>query len=254
MRFLAFALLATAEPAFAQSTNAAPDISVGEAAFDASKLAGLPDAAEQALSTTGDEFKKGDVLGYVFVASPDLKVWNVNAVPKTAPIYSLSDAARVALEGCEYAYGAPCIIFSINGHDTQKKLGGWASQPRMLFREPSAFDPSVLPFVPAAARPQTSLSPGVGAARFRGHDQRRMAVAERRNRRKSDRYRRGRLRDDLQERRLHPLRGQRPGRFRAELIAARRRKSAVPGQTQPGSRGRGKSPKSRRRGARDMTE
>jgi hypothetical protein len=154
-RALAFATFATVGPAFAQSTNAAPDIFVGEAAFDASKLAGLPEAAKQALSSTGEEYKKGDVLGYVFVASPDLKVWNVNAVPKTTPIYSLGDAARTALEGCEYAFGAPCFIFAINGHDTRKPQGGWATQPRMLFREPTAFDPSVLPFVPASARPQT---------------------------------------------------------------------------------------------------
>jgi hypothetical protein len=153
-RVAGFALFATAAPAFAQSTNAMPDISIGEAAFDPAKLAGLPDAAKQALSSTGDEFKKGDVLGFVFVASPDLKVWSINGVPKTAPIYSLSDAARVALEGCEYSFGAPCTIFSINGRDTQKKLGGWASQPKMLFRGPGAFDPSVVPFVPAAVRPQ----------------------------------------------------------------------------------------------------
>jgi hypothetical protein len=153
--FAALALLAALGPALAQSTNASPDISAGDAAFDPSKLAGLPDAAKQALASTGDEFKKGDVLGYVFVASPDLKDWSVNGVPKTTPIYSIADAARVALEGCEYAFGGPCIIFSINGHDTQKKLGGWASQPKMLFRAPGAFDPSVVPFVPAAVRPQT---------------------------------------------------------------------------------------------------
>ena len=153
---LGFALFATAGQALAQSTNATPDISIGEAAFEPSKLAGLPDAAKQALSSTGEQFKKGDVLGFVFVASPDLKVWSVNAVPKTTPIYSLGDAARSALEGCEYASGAPCFIFAINGHDTRRPQGGWASQPKMLFREPGAFDPSVVPFVPAAVRPQTA--------------------------------------------------------------------------------------------------
>jgi hypothetical protein len=115
---------------------------------------------------------------------------------------------------CEYAYGAPCFIFSINGKDTRRPQGGWALQPKMLFREPSAFDPSVLPFVPAAVRAQTIAyrqAPGPrafvvttsGGWLWRSGTTAGKAIATA----EAD------CATTLQECHLHPLRGQRPGRF-----------------------------------------
>ena len=134
-------------PAFAQSTNAAPDISMNDAAFEPANLPGLPDAAKQAAANAAQQMKSGEWLGYVLASSPDFTVWRVSAILKTPPVYSVSDAARAALETCEYDFGSPCYLLSINGHDTQKRGGGWASQPEMLFSKASEFDERTVPFV-----------------------------------------------------------------------------------------------------------
>jgi hypothetical protein len=107
-----------AAPAFAQSTNAAPDLSVNETAFDPAKFPGLPEAAKQAVQNAAQQMKSGDWLGYVLAATGDLTVWCLNGIPKTPPVYSLSDVARITLETCEYGSGAPAYILSLNGRDT----------------------------------------------------------------------------------------------------------------------------------------
>jgi len=102
------------------------------------------------------KFKSGDFLGFLFAASPGYKMWALNEALKGEPDISLSDLARRALETCEYGFGQPCAIMSINGFDTREKSGQWPRQPAMLFWRPSEFDLTVLPFVPAAAQPNAS--------------------------------------------------------------------------------------------------
>jgi hypothetical protein len=120
-----------ASPARAQSTNAAPDLGKSDAPFDADKAPNVPLEAKQAVADALVKFKSGNLLGFVFVASPDFKVWAVNAAPKGAADFNLSDLARTTLEGCEYAIGQPCAIISINGFDTRGKSGAWPKQPPM---------------------------------------------------------------------------------------------------------------------------
>jgi hypothetical protein len=134
-------------PAFAQSTNAAPDVSMNDAAFEPAKLPGLSDAAKQALANAAQQMKSGDWVGYVLVSSPDFSVWRFSAILKTPPVYSVSDVARAVLETCEYDSGAPCYILSISGHDMQKRGGGWTTQPEMLVSKLSEFDERTVPFV-----------------------------------------------------------------------------------------------------------
>jgi hypothetical protein len=143
-------------PALAQSTNAAPDLTVTDAPFEAAKLPGLPEAAKQAVANATQQVKSGEWLGYVLAASPDLSVWRLTGVAKTPPVFSLSDVARVTLETCEFESGGPAYILSINGRDTQRRLGGWTPQPEMLFKRPTDFDEREVPFVLASARPQMS--------------------------------------------------------------------------------------------------
>ena len=147
-------ILAQAFPARAQSSNAAPDLSFNDAAFDPSKIPSFPDAAKQALANANQLLKSGESHAYVFVASPDLSVWQLNGIPKSAVVYSLADTARVTLQVCEYAFGAPCFILALNGHDTQERAGGWAAQPSMFFRGPSDFDASTVPFILSGQRAQ----------------------------------------------------------------------------------------------------
>jgi hypothetical protein len=74
-------------------------------------------------------------------------MWSLNSIAKSTPIFSLADSARSSLETCEYTYGSPCAILTINGHDTQKPGGGWDLQPVMLFKLPSDFDAARVPFL-----------------------------------------------------------------------------------------------------------
>jgi hypothetical protein len=141
-----------AASASAQSTNAAPILTYNAAAFDASKLSVLTDAAKQALTAAAAQLQSGDLLAYVFTASPDGKMWSLNSVAKSTPIFSLADSARSSLETCEYTYKSPCTILTINGHDTQKPGGGWDLQPVMLFKRAADFDAARVPFVLASDR------------------------------------------------------------------------------------------------------
>jgi hypothetical protein len=136
----------------AQSTNAAPDLSKATLPFEPDKIAALPAEAKKAVTDAQAKLKSGDLLGFVFAASADFKVWALNGAPKSDANFNLSDLARIALETCEYGYGQPCSILSIDGLDTRDKAGGWPKQPPMLFRRPSEFDVTVLPFVPAVMR------------------------------------------------------------------------------------------------------
>ena len=133
--------------ASAQSTNAAPILTYNAAPFDASKLSVLTDGAKQALAGAAAQLQSGDLLAYVFTSSPDGKMWSLNSIAKSTPIFSLADSARSSLETCEYTYGSPCAILTINGHDTQKPGGGWDLQPVMLFKLPSDFDAARVPFL-----------------------------------------------------------------------------------------------------------
>jgi len=146
--------LVSSLPVLAQSTNAAPDLSRTEAPFDPAKLAGLPDPAKTAVAQAIKQMKGGELAGFVFAASPDLKLWTLKSAPKAMADFSLPDLARTTLENCESSLGEPCVIVSLNGFDTRLKAGGWAKQPETLFRRPSDFDASVVPFVPAPARLQ----------------------------------------------------------------------------------------------------
>jgi hypothetical protein len=93
-----------------------------------------------------------------------MKLWVLKAAPKALADSNLTkiaqstlaDLARTALETCEYSLGKPCAILAVNGFDTVLKGGGWMKQPEMLSSRPSDFDPSVMPFMPAAGRPETA--------------------------------------------------------------------------------------------------
>ena len=150
--FLLFFTAAVPAPAWAQSTNAAPDLSKSTLPFEPDKIAALPAEAKKAVTDAQAKLKSGDRLGFVFAVSPGYKIWALNGAPKGDAKFDLADLARIALETCEYGFGQPCEILSINGLDTRDKSGGWPKQPSMLFRRPSEFDLTVLPFVPATTR------------------------------------------------------------------------------------------------------
>jgi hypothetical protein len=148
-------LACLSSPCAAQSTNAKPDLTKGDSPLDPVKLS-LPDAAKKVVTQAQADMKAGKLAGFVFAASPDMKVWAINAAAKDAAKYDPVDLARTALEGCEFGLGAPCAILSIDGLDTRGKNGLWAKQPAMLNVRPSDFDSTALPFVAAAVRSQTA--------------------------------------------------------------------------------------------------
>jgi len=147
-----FFILGAGPQAAAQSTNAAPDLNKSTLPFEPDKIAALPAEAKKAVTDAQAKMKSGDLLGFVFAASPGYKVWALNGAGKGDTNFNLSDLARIALETCEFGYGQPCAILSINGLDTRDRSGEWPKQPAMLFRRPSEFDVTVLPFVPASMR------------------------------------------------------------------------------------------------------
>ena len=149
-------LLGSASLAPAQSTNALPDLTTSGAAFDPYVVAGLPDAAKGAVAQAKGKMRTGELLGFVFVASPDLKIWTLNSAPKTMADYVPSDAGRQALELCEFEAGRPCAILSVNGLQARQRAAGFGPPPEMLFSRPSDFDSTVLPFVAESARMQAA--------------------------------------------------------------------------------------------------
>ena len=142
--------------AWSQSTNAQPDLGKSDQPFDASKVDKLPEAAKKVVAQAEADMKAGKLAGFVFVASPNLNVWAIKAAPKGAPRYDAADLARAALETCEFNFGAPCEILSIDGFDTRGGNGLCGQQPRMLIERPGDFDATALPFVAAAARQQAA--------------------------------------------------------------------------------------------------
>jgi len=149
-------LLALAAPASAQSTNALPDLTTSMSTFDPYRVAGLPDAAKAAVAQAKAKMKSGEVLGFVFAASPDMKVWTLNSAPKTMANYIPSDSGRQALEVCEFEAGRPCAILAVNGYEARRNAGGAAFQPNMLISRPGDFDPAVLPFAAESARAEAA--------------------------------------------------------------------------------------------------
>jgi hypothetical protein len=154
----AFAALALGSTslASAQSTNALPDLTTSEAAFDPYRVAGLPDAAKAAVAQAKAKMRSGELLGFVFAASPDQKNWTLNTAPKAMADYVPSDAGRQALEVCEFEAGQPCAILSVNGFQALQSVAGSAPQPETLFSRPSDFDSTVLPFVAESTRKQAA--------------------------------------------------------------------------------------------------
>ena len=155
LTFAAFAL-GSASLASAQSTNALPDLTTSEAAFDPGKAAGLPDAAKAAVAQAIAKMKSGELLGFVLAASPDLKIWTLNSAPRTMADYVPSDAGRQALEVCEFEARQPCAILSANGFQARRNAPGSAPPPEMLFSRLSDFDATVLPFIAASTREQAA--------------------------------------------------------------------------------------------------
>jgi hypothetical protein len=149
-------LLALSASASAQSTNALPDLTTRMSAFDPYRVAGLPDAAKAAVAQAKAKMKSGEIVGFVFAASPDMKIWTLNSAPKTMANYVPSDSGRQALEVCEFAAGRPCAIVAVNGYQARQSAGGSAPQPNMLFSRPSDFDPAVLPFAAESARAEAA--------------------------------------------------------------------------------------------------
>ena len=150
-------LIGFAPFASAQSTNALPDLTTSSARFDVYAIAGLPDAAKSAFGQANAKMRSGELAGFVFAASPDMKVWALNTAPKTMTGYNPSDSARQTLEICEFEVKQPCVILSVNGYRAQPAAGAQAGRPEMLFSRPSDFDATVLPFVAQPARAEAAV-------------------------------------------------------------------------------------------------
>lgn len=154
-----FTLIATAiSPglAWAQSTNAKPDLAKTEARFDPSRIAALPETGKTAASDAAAKLKSGELQAFVFAASPDMKVWALSGAAKGAQNPILADVARTALETCELRSGGACAILSVDGFEAARKGGAYVKQPEMLMKGPSLFDSETLPFMSAADRSKTS--------------------------------------------------------------------------------------------------
>jgi hypothetical protein len=196
--FVALAL-GPASLASAQSTNALPDLTTSEAAFDPYRVAGLPDAAKAAVAQAKAKMRNGELLGFVFAASPNQKNWTLNSAPKTMADYVPSDAGRQALEVCEFE--APAALRNslrqwLPGAAERGGLGaaaGDAVQPAERFRR-NRFAVRR----PIDARAGGRLSEGARPPRFRADDERPLALARRRQHRAGDRQDDGRLRSRVQ--------------------------------------------------------
>jgi hypothetical protein len=142
---IAFAAMAGA--ASAQSTGARPVIVIGQNATDPTKLPWIGDDARKALAADLTAYKAGKEVAFVFAAAPDGKNWSITRALTEANYFGVEDLARASLDTCEYLYGAPCFILSINGRDAQDPSTGWPLQPRMITRRGGIFDAARVPFV-----------------------------------------------------------------------------------------------------------
>ena len=143
---------AAASVAAAQSTNVLPDLTTREAAFDPARVAGLPAQAKAAFASAAAKLRSGELAGLILVASPDGSAWTLNVAPNGMADYDPSDSARQALEVCEYQAGMACSLLSVNGYEARSALGAGPDPQAMLASEPSDFDATRLPFVPASKR------------------------------------------------------------------------------------------------------
>ena len=248
MKALVIVTLLCLPQARAQSTNASPDLTRTDAPFDPAKSASLPEPAKAAVTQAEKQMKSGALAGFIFAASPDLKVWTLKAAPKTTSDFSRADLARTTLEACDFNADQPCKILSVDGYDTRQKAGGWPKQPDALIQRPGDFE-----FVSPTFCSRCGTSEGGGVSesgrpsRLRIDDGRRMAVAGRNDHRPGDRQNAGRLRRAVQGRALHPLCGQQSRRVRLALMGRRQarlptpprppRRTGSPGSALPRSRG-----------------
>jgi hypothetical protein len=148
MRLLSLVLFTcvalAALPAIAQSTNATPVLVFGTADFDPTGLTftgtndaqNLKDYVDNVKTATGNS---------VLTAGADFNGVDYYFTSPTNP-GTVADAARIALELCEFTEKSPCIILAINGKDARQD-GAWPAQPRMLMHAPgSRIDPWSIPF------------------------------------------------------------------------------------------------------------
>ena len=110
--------------ALAQSTNATPILTYNSATFDASKLSVLTDGAKQSLAGAAAQLQSGDLLAYVFTSSPDGKMWSLNSIQKSTPIFSLADTARVSLETCDSRVSVRAVPSERTSHQAPKIIHG----------------------------------------------------------------------------------------------------------------------------------
>jgi hypothetical protein len=148
----ALACLALPGAASAQSTNAQLTLVQGTATVDPSTLT-LDDTGKKSITDAISSLKNGSLLAYVMAATPDGKYW-ATATGAKGYFASVADVARRALESCEYITNlGPCIIMTINGHNSQYSDGGWPAQPPSLEINPGAkFDSRTIPFVALSDR------------------------------------------------------------------------------------------------------
>lgn len=125
-----------------------PVVSITATPTDPAKFSWVPDDGLKFLAAKIAEKKSGAVFAFVFAASPTgRKTWVSQQATKETDFTSIDDLARVSLEYCENAQGAPCSLLSINGFNTGSGRG-LDVQPRLLARLPDYFNTARVPFLP----------------------------------------------------------------------------------------------------------
>ena len=139
-------LVISALPAIAQSTNATPVLIDTGKPLDPTTVPVAADADKKVVTNYLATIPTVPGGNSVLTASANMVgvSWFFGSAANPS---SIADAARVALEVCEYFNKAPCFILSINGHDARGPDGAWPAQPEMLVKTPgSKFDPWTMPF------------------------------------------------------------------------------------------------------------
>ena len=139
-------VLFSALPALAQSTNATPVLIDTGKPLDPTTVPVTADADKKAVTDYLATIPKVPGGNSVLTGSANMVGLTWYFGSPTLPS-DIADAARVALELCEFNNKAPCLILSINGHDARGPDGAWPAQPEMLVKTPgSKFDPWTIPF------------------------------------------------------------------------------------------------------------
>jgi hypothetical protein len=217
----------------------APIIVIGSSDIDPTKYDWLGDTGRKGLTDFVSTLKSGSLYAGVFAASPIGDFWSYRSAAKRTDLYNIADLARQALQSCEYFSHSPCFIISVNGKEARGETGGIPAQPAELVEPPIKYDAGLIPFLSvssqrilqgyaAAASPKAMVITTNGNGLWRSSDTVFAAVADRRCR----------LQEELPERRLPPLRDQRPGRVHAgrlELaadspVSGRRRRPSKKGR------------------------